>query len=413
MFIAQHRWVWCLLLVGMLSLQSAIAQNTTVTAQPVSLKAPLKTVLNSHTRLAAARRDYAASQYQALGLGRALYNPELGGEAVSGEVDEYYLSISQTISTGGKKEARRQLGSSGQALAYAEFEQLRHKIVIEILHAQVNYKASFARAELAQQRSDLMRKFFDTAQKRYSVGDMGQSEVNLARVSLATALDSFAEANKAMADAESALLVASQQRDASIWPDIVETPSSLITPANLQSIPEVHLARLTAGVANANAKLADAYRKPDPNFEVRAGKEDQDNLVGITFSVPLFVRNNFSNEHLAALDAENAASMRANALELETGIQLKVLKGTYEKSLDNWQDWQELIIGQVDTALSLNDRLWESGEISTSDYLLQMDRLLESNEAGINLRSRVQTIWVDWLDVSATWQQWFTEGELL
>ena len=413
MLITQHRWVWCLLLAGILSLQSAIAQNTTVTAKPVSLKAPLKTVLDSHTRLAAARQDYAASQYRALGLSRALYNPEMGGEAVSGEIDEYYLSISQTISTGGKKEARRQLGSSGQALVYAEFEQLRHKIVIEILHAQVNYKASFARAELAQQRSNLMRKFFDTAQKRYSVGDMGQSEVNLARVALAIALDSLAEANKDMADAESALLVASQQRDASIWPDIEETPSSLIMPANLQSIPAVRLAHLTTGVANANAELADAFRKPDPNFEVRAGKEGRDNLVGVTFNVPLFVRNNFSNEHLAALDAENAASIRANAIELETGIQLEVLKGTYETSLGNWQDWQELIIGQLDSALSLNDRLWESGELSTSDYLLQMDRLLESNEAGINLRFRVQKIWINWLDVSATWQQWFTEGELL
>jgi len=413
MMITQHRWVWCLLLAGLLSLQSAMAQNSTVTAKPVPLKAPLKTVLDSHTRLAAARRDYAASQYQALGLSRPLYNPEIGGEAVSGEVDEYNLSISQTISTGGKKDARRQLGASGQALVYAQFEQLRHEIVIEILHAQVDYKASFAKVELAQRRSDLMRQFLDTAQKRYSVGDMGESEVNLARVALATALDNLAEANKNLADAESALLVASQQRNASIWPDIEETPTSLVMPADFRSIPAVHLAHLTTDVANANAKLADAFRKPDPNFEVRVGKEGEDNLLGVTFTVPLFVRNNFSNEHLAALDAENAASMRANALELETSIQLTVLKKAYETSLGNWQGWQELIIGQLGSALNLNDRLWESGEISTSDYLLQLDRLLESSEAGINLRFRVQQIWVDWLDVSATWQQWFTKGELL
>jgi cobalt-zinc-cadmium efflux system outer membrane protein len=413
MIITQHRWVWCLLLAGLLSLQSAVAQNSTVTQKPVSLKAPLQKVLISHSRLTAARRDYAASQYQALGLGRPLYNPEIGGEAVSGEVDEYYLSISQTISTGGKKDARRQLGASGQALVYAKFEQLRHEIVVEILRTQINYKASFAKGELAQQRCDLMRKFFDTAQKRYSAGDIGQSEVNLARVSLATALDQLAEANRNLADAESALLVASQQRDASMWPDIKTMPASLVMPADLQRIPFVNLAHLTTAVAGANASLADAYRKPDPNFEVRAGKEDRDNLIGVTFSVPLFVRNNFSNEHLAALDAENAASNRANALELETGIRLEVLKQVYETAHSNWQGWQELIIGQLGSALDLNDRLWKSGEISTSDYLLQLDRLLESNEAGINLRFRVQQIWGDWLDVSATWQQWFTKGELL
>jgi cobalt-zinc-cadmium efflux system outer membrane protein len=413
MIITQHRWVWCLLLAGLLSLQSAVAQNSTVTQKPVSLKTPLQKVLNSHSRLTAARRDYAASQYQALGLGRPLYNPEIGGEAVSSEVDEYYLSISQTISTGGKKDARRQLGASGQALVYAEFEQLRHEIVVEILRAQINYKASFAKGKLAQRRSDLMRQFFDTAQKRYDAGDMGQSEVNMARVALATALDQLAEANRNLAGAESALLVASQQRDASIWPDIEETPASLTIPTDLKHIPAVHLAHLTTAVASANASLADAYRKPDPNFEVRAGKEDRDNLIGVTFSVPLFVRNNFSNEHLAALDAENAASIRANALELETGIRLEVLKQAYETALANWQGWQELIIDQLGSAMDLNDRLWKSGEISTSDYLLQLDRLLESNEAGINLRYRVQQIWVDWLDVSATWQQWFTKGELL
>lgn len=413
MNITQHRWVWCGLLVGGLSLQSAIAQDSTVIEQVVPLKAPLKTVLNSHTRIAAARRDYSAAQYQALALGRPLYNPEIGGEAVSGEVDEYSLSLSQSISTGGKKDARRQLGNAGQALVYAEFEQLRHEIVIEILRAQVDYKGSAATAALAQRRSELMRKFFATAQKRYDAGDMGQSEVNLARVALAIALDQLAEANLLLANAESALLVATQQRNASIWPDIEETPASLTTPADLQSIPAVHLAILTTGVANANARLADAFRKPDPNFAVRAGKEGEDNLLGVTFSVPLFVRNNFSNEHLAALDAESAAATRANALQLETGMQLEVLKKAYETALSNWQGWQELIIGQLGSALELNDRLWVSGEISTSDYLLQLDRLLESNAAGINLRFRVQQIWINWLDVSATWQQWFTQGELL
>ena len=413
MISTQHSWVWCLLLAGLLFLQNANAQNSTDIKQPVSLKAPLKAVLNSHTRLAAARRDYAASQYLALGLERPLYNPEIGGEAISGEVDEYYLSISQTISTGGKKDARRQLGVSGQALAYAEFELLRHEIGIEILNAQFDYRESLARVELAQRRSDLMRKFFDTAQLRYSAGDMGKSEVNLARVALATALDQMAEANRNLSGAESALLVASQQRDPSVWPDVEDTPDRLVTPTDMQRIPAVNLAHLNTAVANANASLADAFRKPDPNFEVRAGKEANDNLIGVTFSVPLFVRNSFSNEHLAALDAENAASMRANALELETGIRLEVLKRAYETALANWQSWQNLIVGEFDAALELNERLWESGEISTSDYLLQLDRLLESSEAGINLRFRVQQIWVDWLDVSATWQQWFTEGELL
>ena len=413
MISTQHSWVWCLLLAGLLSLQNANAQDSTLVKQPVSLKAPLKAVLVSHTRLAAARRDYAASQYQALGLERPLYNPEIGGEAVSGEVDEYYLSLSQTISTGGKKDARRQLGASGQALVYAEFEQLRHEIVIEILRAQRDYKASLARVEPAQRRSDLMRKFFETAQLRHAAGDMGKSEVYLARVALATALDQVAEANSNLSSAESTLLVASQQRDPSVWPDVEETPEHLVIPVDLRRIPAVNLAHLNTAVASANASLADAFRKPDPNFELRAGREADENLIGVTFSVPLFVRNNFSNEHLAALDAENAASIRANALELETGIQLEVLKKAYDTALANWESWQDLIAGEFDAALDLNNRLWESGEISTSDYLLQLDRLLESNEAGINLRFRVQQIWVDWLDVSATWQQWFTEGELL
>ena len=54
-------------------------------------------------------------------------------------------------------------------------------------------------------------------------------------------------------------------------------------------------------------ELSVREKKPDPTFGFRIGKEDSDTLTGLTFSVPLFVRNTFSAE----VDVANASLIQA------------------------------------------------------------------------------------------------------
>lgn len=411
MYQTQFRWVCCVLIGGLIAAHDAQAQDKN---NLIPLKASLKSVLNSHTRVAAAREEVSAAKYRAIGLGKPMYNPEIGADTESAEVNTYAISLNQSISTGGKRTARKMLGESGQALAWAEFEQLRHEIVIDIIRAMVEYKSALASMDLANRRSELMEEFYNTAKKRHEFGDLSQSELNLARVAFATALDQANASQRAESIAKSALLVISQGTSVGIWPEIQITTTALPLPSDekLLGVPSIQLAMLQAEVASANAGLAKANTKPDPNFSLKAGREGEDTLLGLSFSIPIFIRNNFSDEQRASLNEETAALIRAQAQISETRIRLEVLGQSYDAASEGWQSWQQLMAGETQPALDLIELLWKSGDITTSEYLLQLNQLIESSAAGINLRFRTQEIWVDWLEATASWRDWFTKGEL-
>ncbi len=54
----------------------------------------------------------------------------------------------------------------------------------------------------------------------------------------------------------------------------------------------------------------------------------------------------------------------------------------------------------------LIERLWKAGEISATDYLVQLKQRLDSQIAGVELQSRTWQAWVDWLKASGTIETW-------
>jgi cobalt-zinc-cadmium efflux system outer membrane protein len=51
-------------------------------------------------------------------------------------------------------------------------------------------------------------------------------------------------------------------------------------------------------------------------------------------------------------------------------------------------------------------RLWESGEISTTDFLVQVRQTLDTRENALELESTMWRAWFEWLAASGQVEAW-------
>ena len=137
--------------------------------------------------------------------------------------------------------------------------------------------------------------------------------------------------------------------------------------------------------------------KADPTIGFNAGKNDRENVLGVTFSMPLNIRNNYSaqaraaNQQAIAAEANFRSVMRKQRFAIQSSTDTLI---TYQK---NYQRWQQLMDGRGKRSGDLLQKQWQSGDVSTTEYLLALQQRAEGLNAGIELQSQFQLSQIDWL----------------
>ena len=82
----------------------------------------------------------------------------------------------------------------------------------------------------------------------------------------------------------------------------------------------------------------------------------------------------------------------------------------YELSQGAWRDWERT--GRVSLTRQADQlrRLWEAGEISTTDYLVQIRQTLDVQESALNLGQALWRAWFEWLTASGQIDAWIGQG---
>ena len=164
---------------------------------------------------------------------------------------------------------------------------------------------------------------------------------------------------------------------------------------------EARLGRARAGVA-----LVRRERRADPSVGLRGGREGDHSLIGITLEVPVSIRNRFD---------ERVEAARARALEIEqrrNGLRRGVLARAraaiqrYQTMQDTWERWRRLSAPVLVEQERLIETLWDAGAIDARDYLLQFDQVLNARIGGLELRERLWTAWIDWLQATGQVAAW-------
>ncbi|MBF0427971.1 MAG: TolC family protein, partial [Magnetococcales bacterium] len=87
------------------------------------------------------------------------------------------------------------------------------------------------------------------------------------------------------------------------------------------------------------------------------------------------------------------------------------IRKKYRILYDAWGVWSNSSQGQLDTYLDLLERLRGKGEMSISDYLLQLQQRLDTKVAGQKTHGQVWVTWVTWLTYSGQMEGWLNTAK--
>ena len=367
-------------------------------------------ILRSHPRVQAAQAELDAARARERAAGRALYNPELDAEYEDSEVRTRSIGINQTIDLGGKRGARERAASFETQTALESLAIVRQGVLAELLSALGMVDVAAEQLRIADERKALMGRLRTLADERRQVGDLSQIEIELARLAYAEAALLRSQAAAQQVTAEQALARVAGA-DLSSYPQL---PGSYVTVtlnepavnAILTDLPSVRAAQARLSAAQAVVDLRRRERRPDPTIGLYAGREGDDDLVGIRFSIPFPVRNSYRAEvDAASAEFEVLDQSVANDYR-QLRAELVAAQKRYELARTGWDDWQRLGQASLASQTEMLERLWRAGELDTTDYLVQLRQTLDTRVAASEQRGVVWESWIAWLAVSGQVDAW-------
>jgi len=372
----------------------------------------VRMVVNNHPRAHSIDAALQASSARYQAADQPLYNPELEIDAERTDINTTSLGISQTIDWSDKRGARARTAGHEHDAAAAKAESQRQDLAMELLQALSDHQTADDLDELGKQRLQLMQQFASIAEKRYRAGDLDQVELDLAKLAALEANIESAERAARLSDATQALIALFGELPAPrSWPTLPKSlpdvqQLEIDTERLLRGHPAFRAQQAHVTAARTTIELRQRETRPDPTVSVRAGREDRETLAGLTLSVPLFVRNNFSAE----VNEANANLMQKEQDARNTWLNLKRRLNTatqrYNLTRSTWMDWQQHGVKSINRRIELLKRLWQAGELGTTDYLVQVKQTLDTQGAATELRGRLWQTWTAWLAASGAVFKW-------
>ncbi len=367
-------------------------------------------VLSKNPELQAAQAAVDAAGGRLRAADQPLFNPELEFDYENSAVETTTGGISQSIDWSDKRGARTAVADSEKVAAKAELRSKRQVLATDLLRTLADWHTADAVERVSKKQTTLMSRFSSLAERRRKAGDLGQVELDLAHLAAADAAFQQANASENLIRARQAV-IALTGSDGAGWPMFSDSlpeldPQQLDVDRLLADLPsqQAALARVAAG--RASVQLSIREKRPDPTIGFRAGKEDSETLTGITLSVPLFVRNTFSAE----VDVANAdliqSEREAANLRQQAHADIIAAAQVYRSARLAWKTWEASGAPRLSQRTDLLDRLWQAGELNTTDYLVQLKQALDTEVGATEQRGRMWRAWADWLAASGQADQW-------
>lgn len=384
---------------------------------PGELRQFIQPVFSTHSRLMAAEAELDAVKSQYSAATQAIYNPELELDTEKIAVRTSTIGLSQTIDWGDQQGANTQIAKYRLIAAQAGFQQQRQQLIRELLTVLIEYKNKSRLADLSKQRLKIMQDFYTLAKRKYEAGDLNQVELDLAQLAYSESILNNARIMAEQVNAEQAYYALygrpSGATSVSV-PDLSYVFQNVSLPPNLDAflltLPQMRILRANVEASKNTIDLRKGQSSADPTIAIRGGKEDKESLVGLTISIPLNVRNSFTAEIEVArkeyLQAEQLAQQAYRDLQGSIRSQTK----HYQLTQHAWQLWQSAGRVSMNRQLKLLKRLWRAGDLSTTDYLVQIKQNLDTQSAGIELHSTLWSSWLTWLDATAQIESWLQPG---
>lgn len=376
-------WATCVFLVPCFGYAQSSKWNTWLTTQ-----------IQQHPDIIAAHKQLLSNNANAKAAEQPLYNPEISTEVErNGSDDNFLVGVQQTIDWWDKQELKQQQANYLKAEAEAIYQQQVLDKMAQALNALIEWHFASRVSAITRTQQQQLNALLELAQKRQQAGDLGSVDAELAFLSLSQQLAQVAEVDVALQKAQfrvRELLPEWAPERGGIPTDFWPTTLGVVSDQELLKHPTVASTHASWQSLKEEAKVVQRAAKAEPTIGINAGRDSDKNVVALSFSIPLNVRNNFSAETQAAESRVLEAEARFRAAFRKQHFDSQAAYNTWQTYTQQYQHWQTVAQSRVKDSAQLLKRQWSSGDLSTSNYLQALHQRAESLLAGIELEKQTQ-----------------------
>ena len=389
-------------------------QLPAVSRAPEPLRMAVVSAWQQHPAMRATDARNAVAQARLDAARQPLYNPSLDLVYDREGTDRTNtFGLSMPLDLNGKRRARVDAATSRLMQSDAETRMARRTFIRNWLASWAEWQTADERVRVGEQRLQLLGRFQELAKTQFAAGDISGLERDLAQLSRAEAQAHQAGLIGERSQAEGTLrtLGSDPAAIASLKPGNMTLPPASGIATRVDDLPDVQAGYAAADAAAREVEVAKRNRLGDPVVGVSSGRLRlpggvSDTVVGVTLSIPLNVRNTYRAEVVAAQAEADAARADADQLRLALASNQRRAVESYAAARAAWQTWQDNRGTDVERRASLLERSWREGELSTTDYLLQLNQTLDTQQAGAALQAQVWKAYVDYLDAAGQLERW-------
>jgi len=407
----------CLLYAAMLNAAPHSDPSPTGVMLPTALaSSPLqdavRRIWETSPEVQAARADLDAAKERARAAAQPIYNPSLSLEAEHADVDRRTAGVSLALDLSGKRRARASQGEAELLAAEAGYELRRRDVATHWLKAWSTAALAARQSELGQRRLALMHRFDELAAQRLNVGDISSPERDLAGLALGEAQLQQATLLGNEAAARAALLTISgdQRMPLPPLPHGISPAVDSVVALPVDELPELRQAGALQASADAGVQVARRARIPDPTLSLTGGQVRNgplsDRVIGVSVSIPLPVLNSGRAEVDAARAESDAAAAGVRSRQFVQRAALQEAQARYAALRDATVAFRSGRAAAFEDRTALLEKLWRTGEMSTSDYLVQLKQSLDTALSGHALESQTWQGWFDYLSAAGRLTDW-------
>lgn len=380
---------------------------------PAPLRAALLAAWQRHPSYRATEAQLAAARARLTAAGQPLYNPEAElAREDEGDERSSTAGLSLTLDISGKRRVRRDAAAARVDQATAEAQVHRRDFAKQWFASWADLQTAQQRVRTGERRLELVSRFAMLAEKQFAAEDISGLERDLAQLAHdeAQAEQSQLIAESAEAEARFRAVGGSPELLADLSLPSTTLPPPVTPAEGVEHLPDWQVAHAAALAAEHDVTVARRDRIADPTLAVRGGRKEigpvTDDIVGVSVSIPLFVRNSYRAEVVAAQAEADVAAAEAERTTLELTADRQRAIGSYGAAQSAWSRWQDSRGTDVERRANLLEKLWREGELSTADYLLQLKQTLDTALAGAELEARLWRSYADYLAATGQLERW-------
>ncbi|WP_157443218.1 TolC family protein [Colwellia piezophila] len=318
---------------------------------------------------------------------------------------EFTVSLSSVIEMGGKRDARRDLGTHRSAMLAAERKITALTLLAEVTRRYINVLAGQESLLLAFDATSLAEETLLAVEKRAKAGSTPKAEIKRAMAAVGNARLSASSKQQKFVAAKMSLALLWNEKWNESWNEKWNESSNNSSPTfntvagNLYHFsPDVAFEQLYAKIQKNPALLAFASEERLKNAQLRLAKSQSstdiqwtlgvkqlqdvgDTALVAGFSMPLFSSSNNDGAILSAQAERDEVQARKTTALLQLHNQLQQAYSSRQQAIYTANRLRETIIPLLEAALTETQIAYQRGLYSYLDYLNARQELLLARRA--------------------------------